>query len=105
MSDLEHLFADALKKSQQPPDESFVSKVTQNIDAYESARTVRLCALTVLALYLAGTLGCGMYLSWNAAHAASLSGLPASPTVLSVSSLVLVAIASLVLRPRTRSRE
>jgi hypothetical protein len=105
MSDLEHRLMRALAESRQRADEDFVSKVTQRIDACESARTVRLYILTLIALCLASALGYGLYLTWNAARVVSMTLAMTLSTTASVSSLALVAIAFLVLRPRTHSRK
>jgi ABC-type proline/glycine betaine transport system permease subunit len=105
MNDLEHRLMRALAESRQRADEGFVSQVTQRIDAYESARTVHLYILTLIALCLAGALGLGLYLSWNAARVVSMTLAMTLSTTASVSSLALVAIALLVLRPRTHSRD
>lgn len=105
MSNFEHRLKRAVAESQRPADESFASKVTQRIDAYESGRTLRLHILTVIALCLAGALGLGLYLSWNAARVASMALAMELSVTASVSSLALVAIAFIVLRPRTHARE
>jgi hypothetical protein len=105
MSDLEYRLTRALAESRQPADERFVSKVSQRVDTHESARTVRLYILTVMALCLAAALSYGLYLSWNAALVMSMQRAMAFSTTASLSSLALVAIAFLFLRPRTRARE
>jgi hypothetical protein len=102
MSDLEYRLMRALAQSRQPTDESFVSKVIQAVEANESARTMRLYALTVVALCLVGTLGYGLYLSWNAARVMSMTLATALSTTASVASLALAAIAFLVSRAQSR---
>ena len=103
MSDLESRLRRALADDEEPADDGFTSKVAQRIDSYELGRTVRLCVITLIAFYLTGTFVYGLYLSWIAAQA-----VPTDPSTVwwtSVSSLALVGIASLVLRPRPHSRE
>lgn len=103
MSDLESRLMRALAESQQSADERFVGAVEHQIESYEAARTVRLFALSVIALCLAGALGYGLYLSWNAARVMSMPFAMELSTTASMFSLVLVAIAFVGMRPRALS--